>query len=159
MFRAIAGIWPFGEGVITRPTGSALFLPQKPYFPLGSLKRAVIYPGTEAETSDEAVIEALTAVDLSALAARLHEEENWGQILSGGEQQRLALARALIAKPDWLFLDEATSALDTPLAARVESALRRLLPKTTIVSIAHRNLDAQPGRQQSTLTIPASWAR
>jgi putative ATP-binding cassette transporter len=146
LFRAIAGIWPFGEGAITRPSGSALFLPQKPYFPLGSLKRAVVYPRAETEFTDDAVLEALAAVDLAPLAARLHEVENWSQILSGGEQQRLAIARALIAKPDWLFLDESTSALDPPLASRIHAALRRLLPKTTLVAISHQETDTLPGR-------------
>jgi putative ATP-binding cassette transporter len=146
LFRAIAGIWPFGEGSITRPSGSVLFLPQKPYFPLGSLKRTVVYPGVESGIDDETVRSALIAVDLPALADRLSEVENWGQILSGGEQQRLAIARALIAKPDWLFLDEATSALDAPLAARIHATLRRLLPKTTIVAISHQETETQPGR-------------
>jgi putative ATP-binding cassette transporter len=146
LFRAIAGIWPFGEGSITRPSGSVLFLPQKPYFPLGSLKRTVVYPGTEAEISDDEVRAALTAVDLAPLAARLDAVENWGQILSGGEQQRLALARALIAKPDWLFLDEATSALDLPMAAKIHVMLRRQLPKTTIVAISHQQTETLPGR-------------
>jgi len=147
LFRAIAGIWPFGEGSITRPSGTVLFLPQKPYFPLGSLKRSVVYPGVEAAFDDETVREALIAVDLPGLAGRLQETENWGQILSGGEQQRLAIARALIAKPDWLFLDEATSALDAQSAARIHSALRRLLPKTTIVAISHQATDAEAGRK------------
>jgi putative ATP-binding cassette transporter len=146
LFRAIAGIWPFGEGSITRPSGSALFLPQKPYFPLGSLKRTVVYPGPEIEVSDDAVRAALAAVDLAPLAKRLHDVENWGQILSGGEQQRLAIARALIAKPDWLFLDEATSAMEIPLAARIHATLRRLLPNTTIVAISHQEKATLPGR-------------
>jgi putative ATP-binding cassette transporter len=146
LFRAIAGIWPFGEGSITRPSGSVLFLPQKPYFPLGSLKRTVVYPGVEADISDDAVRQALDAVDLAALAPRLHEVENWGQILSGGEQQRLAIARALIAKPDWLFLDEATSAMEVSLAARIHATLRRLLPNTTIVAISHQETETLPGR-------------
>lgn len=146
LFRAIAGIWPFGEGSITRPSGSVLFLPQKPYFPLGSLKRTVVYPGVEADISDDAVHQALESVDLAPLAKRLHEVENWGQILSGGEQQRLAIARALIAKPDWLFLDEATSAMEVPLAARIHSMLRRLLPNTTIVAISHQETETLPGR-------------
>ncbi len=146
LFRAIAGIWPFGSGHITRPTGSALFLPQRPYFPLGSLKRAVAYPALEDSVSDETVSAALTAVELPELIARLHEVETWSQILSGGEQQRLAIARALIAKPDWLFLDEATSALDTPMAARMYRLLAKELPKTTVVAITHRELDAAPAR-------------
>ncbi len=146
LFRAIAGIWPFGEGSITRPTGSVLFLPQKPYFPLGTLKRTVVYPGVEADISDDAIISALEAVDLAPLVKRLHDLENWGQILSGGEQQRLAIARALIAKPDWLFLDEATSAMEVSLAARIHATLRKLLPTTTIVAISHQETETLPGR-------------
>jgi vitamin B12/bleomycin/antimicrobial peptide transport system ATP-binding/permease protein len=146
LFRAIAGIWPFGEGSITRPSGSVMFLPQKPYFPLGSLKRTVAYPSAETEIDDETVRAALVAVDLPDLAKRLDQVENWGQILSGGEQQRLAIARALIAKPDWLFLDEATSALDAPLAARIHAALRRMLPKTTLVAISHQSDEVQAAR-------------
>jgi putative ATP-binding cassette transporter len=146
LFRAIAGIWPFGEGSITRPSGSVLFLPQKPYFPLGTLKRTVVYPGVEADISDEAVSAALEAADLAPFIKRLHESENWGQILSGGEQQRLAIARALIAKPDWLFLDEATSAMEVSLATRIHATLRRLLPTTTIVAISHQESETLPGR-------------
>ncbi len=140
LFRAIAGIWPFGDGVITPPTGTALFLPQRPYFPLGSLKRSVVYPAQEQDFSDDTVRAALDAVELSGLNGRLEDTDNWGQILSGGEQQRLALARALLIKPDWLFLDEASSALDAPLAARIQAVLAAKLPNTTIVSITHRDM-------------------
>lgn len=147
LFRAIAGIWPFGAGTVTRPAGSALFLPQRPYFPLGSLKRTVAYPALEDSVTDDAVRDALAAVDLAALAPRLHDTETWGQMLSGGEQQRLALARALLAKPDWLFLDEATSALDAPLAEKVMGALRRMLPGTTIVAISHQDATVGGGRR------------
>jgi putative ATP-binding cassette transporter len=149
LFRAIAGIWPFGTGTITRPTGSALFLPQRPYFPLGSLKRAVTYPALETDIPDETVATALTTVELSHLTPRLHETESWSQILSGGEQQRLALARALITKPTWLFLDEATSALDTPLATRLHKILATNLPTTTIIAITHRDLDSTTPRRLS----------
>ncbi len=146
LFRAIAGIWPFGAGTVTRPAGSALFLPQRPYFPLGTLKRAVAYPLPETSVSDDAVQAALAATDLAALAPRLHDTETWSQMLSGGEQQRLALARALLAKPDWLFLDEATSALDAPLADKIMAALRRALPQTTIVAISHRDAEVATTR-------------
>jgi putative ATP-binding cassette transporter len=149
LFRAIAGIWPFGTGTITRPTGSALFLPQRPYFPLGSLKRAVTYPALETDFSDETVNTALTTVELAHLTPRLHETESWSQILSGGEQQRLALARALITKPNWLFLDEATSALDSPLATRLHKILATNLPTTTIIAITHRDLDSTTPRRLS----------
>ncbi len=147
LFRAIAGIWPFGTGSITRPTGTALFLPQRPYFPLGTLKRVVAYPAIETEISDDDVREALTLVELGPLASRLHEVENWSQVLSGGEQQRLAIARALLAKPDWLFLDEATSALDTTLASRIHAVLAKHLAATTVVAITHREIETPSSRR------------
>jgi putative ATP-binding cassette transporter len=146
LLRAIAGIWPHGQGEVKRPVGRVMFLPQRPYFPLGALKRAVTYPAPEDSLTDEAVGEALTALKLEHLIPRLHETENWGQVLSGGEQQRLALTRALTAKPDWLFLDEATAALDTPLANEINALLTAALPNTTIVSITHR--DAVGPRQR-----------
>jgi putative ATP-binding cassette transporter len=154
LFRAIAGIWPFGTGQITRPTGSALFLPQRPYFPLGTLKRTVVYPALDVDVSDDDVRNALTLVELGPLAVRLHDVETWSQILSGGEQQRLAIARALLAKPDWLFLDEATSALDLALTAKIHGVLKQYLPGTTIVAITHREIET-PASRKLTLTPEA----
>ncbi len=87
---------------------------------------------------------ALTAVGLENLIPRLADNENWGQVLSGGEQQRLAITRALVTQPDWLFLDEATAALDAPLTAKIQAVLKEKLPNTTIVSISHRDM-AAPG--------------
>jgi putative ATP-binding cassette transporter len=150
LFRAIAGIWPFGTGSVSRPEGSVLFLPQKPFFPLGSLKRAVTYPGVEADFADENIVAALAAVDLEHLAHHLHDLENWGQMLSGGEQQRLAIVRALLTKPSWLFLDEATSALDAPLAAKIQAVLQSHLPDTTVVAITHRDM-VQAGQRHLAL--------
>ncbi len=143
LFRAIAGIWPFGNGEITRPVGSLLFLPQKPYFPLGTLKRNIAYPAATGSVSNEDAAAALAAMGLGHLIPHLEENANWGQALSGGEQQRLALARALLAKPDWLFLDEATSALDKPLAEEIRATLRARLPGTTIVAISHHETSAR----------------
>ncbi len=140
LFRAIAGIWPFGSGEISRPSGRLLFLPQKPYFPLGTLKRNLAYPAAADSVTDEDAADALCAMGLSHLAGHLEENANWGQALSGGEQQRLALARALLAKPDWLFLDEATSAMDKPLAEEIRATLRSRLPGTTIVAISHHEM-------------------
>lgn len=140
LFRAIAGIWPFGEGVVEQPAGkSVMLLPQRPYIPIGTLRGAISYPAIEGAHPDEALLRALDAVHLPLLKDRLGEDANWSQILSGGEQQRLAVARALLARPDWLFLDESTSALDEPLEEAVYKAIRDSLPATTIVSIGHRS--------------------
>ncbi|MBW6397772.1 ABC transporter ATP-binding protein/permease [Roseomonas sp. HJA6] len=144
LFRAIAGIWPFGSGRIALPAqGRSLFLPQRPYIPLGSLKRAVCYPENEAEFTDDAVAAALEAAELGHLVPRLHEAETWDRRLSGGEQQRLALARALLLKPDWLFLDEATASLDPAAEERLYAKLKERLPGTALISIAHRPAVAQ----------------
>ena len=140
LFRAIAGIWPFGKGRLGVPAGqSALLLPQRPYLPLGSLRGAVVYPNTTDQFSDAAIREALVAAQLPDLAERLDEVDAWDQRLSGGEQQRLAIARAILAKPDWLFLDESTAALDEDNEAKIYQMLREKLPGTTIVSIGHRS--------------------
>jgi putative ATP-binding cassette transporter len=140
LFRAIAGIWPFGDGTIAAPAGkSVMLLPQRPYLPLGTLRDAVSYPGVAGTYPDEAIIAALKAASLPHLTGRLNEEAFWVQVLSLGEQQRVAIARVLLAKPDWLFLDEATAALDEPLEEAIYQALRTALPLTTIVSIGHRS--------------------
>jgi putative ATP-binding cassette transporter len=139
IFRAIAGLWPHGAGEIRRPgTGDMLFLPQRPYLPIGSLRRAVAYPSDPAGVGDAAIVAALRRCRLDKLVERLDEEHHWAQVLSPGEQQLLALARAFLHAPRWLFLDEATSALDESTEAYVYRELGRKLPYTTIVSIAHR---------------------
>ncbi len=138
LFRALAGIWPFGAGHVQRPRGTTLFLPQRPYIPLGTLRHAVTYPGEPDAYSDAQTAAALHDVGLDSLAAQLDDDDNWSQRLSGGEQQRLAIARALLARPDWLFLDEATASLDPEAESQLYGLLRDRLPHTTIVSIAHR---------------------
>ncbi|MBM3383628.1 MAG: ABC transporter ATP-binding protein/permease [Betaproteobacteria bacterium] len=139
LLRALAGIWPYWKGRITIPRGARLlFLPQKPYLPIGSLKHAVCYPEDAARVSDEEAREALRATGLAHLAADLAREENWAQLLSGGEQQRLAFARALINRPDWLFMDEATASLPEQTQAELYALLPQRLPGTTFVSIGHR---------------------
>lgn len=155
LFRAVAGIWPFGKGRIDVPKGqSALVLPQRPYLPLGTLRGAVVYPNTTDQFTDAAIREALVAAQLPQFADRIDEVDAWDQRLSGGEQQRLAIARAVLTKPDWLFLDESTAALDEPSEAAIYRMLRERLPGTTIVSIGHRStlhalhdrrIDMQPG--------------
>jgi len=140
LFRAISGVWPFGEGVISAPAGaSVMLLPQKPYIPIGTLRNAVTYPQDAAHFDDAALRKALENALMGPFIELLDEEDNWGQRLSGGEQQRLAVARALLAKPDWLFLDEATSALDEPTEAALYRLLADHLPGTTVVSIGHRS--------------------
>ena len=139
LFRALAGIWPFGRGRVRFPGNArVLFLPQKPYIPIGDLRGAVAYPGAAAEFGDDAIRGALADVGLDALADRLDDRQNWTMQLSGGEQQRLAIARALLHRPDWLFLDEATAALDEASERRLYGLLEQRLSRATIVSIAHR---------------------
>jgi vitamin B12/bleomycin/antimicrobial peptide transport system ATP-binding/permease protein len=139
LFRALAGIWPYWRGRIRLPKGARLlFLPQKPYLPIGSLKRAVAYPDDPAKFADDEVIAVLDTVGLPHLKERLDQSQNWAQVLSGGEQQRLAFARALLYKPDWLFLDEATASLPDADQDRLYSLLKKRLPDTTIMSIGHR---------------------
>ena len=140
LFRAISGIWPYGRGTIDRPADAkVMLLPQRPYVPSGTLKTAVAYPSVADAYSDKAVREALELAGLASLACEIDSEDNWPQRLSGGEQQRLAVARALLDKPDWLFLDEATSAVDEKLEAGIYRMLSEILPNTTIVSIGHRS--------------------
>jgi len=156
LFRAIAGIWPFGRGLIHRPQDfQALFLPQRPYFPLGTLREAVLYPMGSTSRSDEEVKDALTAVGLSHLTARLDESANWALRLSGGEQQRVAFARALLQKPEWLFLDEASSNLDDASQARLYDLLTHRLKDSTIVSIGHREGLAEYHQQRVALQATA----
>ena len=140
LFRAIAGIWPFGHGRVTLPAGArTLFLPQKPYLPLGTVREIVSYPTPPDGLSDAAVTEALEAVGLPDLTTRLDETANWALRLSPGEQQRIAFARALLLKPDWLFLDEATSAIDEATETRLYTLLRERLPRATLLSVGHRS--------------------
>ncbi len=149
LFRAIAGLWPCGQGTIALPaTGRLLFLPQKPYLPIGSLRSVVSYPTPDGGFTDAAIAEALAACGLPQLAAQLDDARYWTQQLSPGEQQRLAFARTLLQQPDWLFLDEATSAIDEPGERQLYQLLRDRLPKTAVVSIGHRATLAEFHGQQ-----------
>ncbi|MBR2179069.1 MAG: ABC transporter ATP-binding protein/permease [Selenomonadaceae bacterium] len=139
LLRTLAGIWFYAEGNINLPEGAkVLFLPQRPYLPLGTLRRAIEYPSTETQ-SKERLSEILETVGLKELTDKLEVEDDWSRILSLGEQQRLAFARVLLREPDFLFLDEATSALDEPREQEMYQMLRERLPRLTIVSVGHRS--------------------
>jgi putative ATP-binding cassette transporter len=140
LLRALSGIWPYGQGSIHLPEhASLMLLPQKPYLPQGTLRAVIAYPAAPDFYSDDAILAALTLVGLGKLSGALDEEAMWAQRLSGGEQQRIAMARALLAKPEWLFLDEATSALDEESENRLYEMLKVNLPSATIISIGHRS--------------------
>ncbi len=138
IMRAIAGVWPWGRGSVELPSGRIAFMPQKPYFPLGTLREAILYPEKPSGIDDEEIREALHNVGLDHLRGRLDDDERWDHILSGGEQQRVAFARVLLQKPAWVFMDEATSALDDAGQANVMRLLAEDLPGTAVVSIGHR---------------------
>jgi putative ATP-binding cassette transporter len=139
LVRAIAGIWPFGRGKVRAALDARiLFLPQRPYLPIGTLRDVVSYPMPAGGIDDAALREALGAVGLTDLVGRLDEATSWALQLSPGEQQRIAFARVLIQKPDWLFLDEATSAVDEATEAGLYRLVHERLAKTTVFSIGHR---------------------
>jgi putative ATP-binding cassette transporter len=146
LLRAIAGLWPYVEGTVIRPLGGdALFLPQKPYLPLGTLRTALYYPaaaagtGVNGGTPADPAGEVLRQCQLAHLIPRLDEDADWTGILSLGEQQRLAIGRALLARPQVMFLDEASSAMDEGLEHAMYQLLREALPATVLVSVGHRS--------------------
>jgi vitamin B12/bleomycin/antimicrobial peptide transport system ATP-binding/permease protein len=139
LVRAIAGLWPWGDGQVVMQRGSKLLmLPQRPYVPLGSLRRATTYPLAAEDVKDDDVRSALKEVGLEHLLDRLDEESPWEQTLSGGEKQRLAFARLLIHKPNLIVLDEATSALDPESQERLMGLIGEKIPEATVISVGHR---------------------
>lgn len=158
LMRALAGLWPFGDGAIDAPVDARMmFVPQQSYLPIGTLKAALAYPSATDTFSDDACSEALRACGLADYVERLGETGHWTRILSPGEQQRLAGARVLLHKPDYLFLDEATSALDADNEARLYRLFDERLPKAAIVSIAHR--ESVASFHQQTLDVRRDEAR
>lgn len=158
LFRTISGLWPYCRGVVSVPAGERmLFLPQKPYLPITSLRQAAVYPDPPEAHEDGAIRQALADCGLGHLNDALDSVRHWSQQLSPGEQQRLAFARAVLLQPRWLFLDEATSALDEGF----ESALYRLmidrLPDTALISIAHRPALAAFHDRRLDLSAAVGW--
>ena len=139
LIRAMAGLWPWGSGQILRPKGATFaFMPQRPYLPLGTLRHALLYPAEDEGQPDEALAEALRRCGLAHLVPRLHEEDQWESILSGGEKQRLAFARLLVSPPDIIIMDESTAALDEESQARMLDFLRTDLAPAMVLCVAHR---------------------
>lgn len=140
LLRALAGLWPYAEGEVRRPLGNqALFLSQRPYLPLGDLRTAIAYPAPGTPADDARMQQALRQVNLAHLTERLEVSNDWSNILSVGEQQRLAFARLLFNRPQVVFLDESTSAMDEGLEHALYSLLRSEMPDTLLVSVGHRS--------------------
>lgn len=145
LIRAIAGLWPWGQGRILLPAGAKLaFVPQRPYIPLGTLRNALAYPAEGEHLSQERALAVMKDVGLGYLAQKVDDEdERWDQTLSGGERQRVAFARLLLDEPNVIIMDEATAALDVDSEFRLLTLLFERLPKATIFSVGHR-----PGLQE-----------
>jgi len=139
LLRALGNLWPNGKGQIRMPQERTLFLPQKPYLPIGSLREALSYPQPADTYPAERYAEVLKVCRLEPLIERLEEINHWQSLLSPGEQQRVAFARALLFAPKWLYLDEATSAMDEDDEAALYQALIDQLPGVTLISVGHRN--------------------
>lgn len=158
LLRAISGIWPFGEGNVQIPDGNrCFFLPQRPYLPLGSLRDALLYPQENNLVSAQDIKNVMEKCELMHFFARVNEVDDWSRILSLGEQQRVAFARVLLAKPDIIFLDESTSALDEKTEAVMYNLLKENLPNAAILSIGHRSTLHQYHKQQLHLSGDGNW--
>lgn len=140
LLRAIAGLWPFGRGLISIPgQQKIMFVPQKAYLPLGTLREVLLYPDAAQNIADHEIKEIMALCKLEWLSGQLERVEDWSHILSLGEQQRIAFARVLLQRPQWLFLDEATSALDETTERLLYKLLREKLTDTAIISVGHRS--------------------
>lgn len=137
--RSIAGIWPYGSGKITLPSHkNIMFLPQKFYMPIGTLREALLFPDKVFHVKNEELVDLLNAVGMSRLTNQLHEVKPWSENLSPGELQRISFLRVLLQKPDWVFLDETTSSLDLVNEKRMYELLKKHLPNTSVISVGHR---------------------
>jgi len=168
LFRALAGLWPIGQGQVALPaSGDVLVMPQKPYFPLGTLRQAITYPIPASDVDEAAVRTAMAAVGLGHLQPRLDQEADWPVMLSGGEQQRAGFARALLRRPAVLMLDEPTSTLDDDAASELYRVLIASLPEAIILTIDRRGelaafhprrIELKSASPQSSLARPPDLA-
>ena len=157
LLRTIAGLWSYAEGKIFCPQHNALFLSQRPYLPQGNLLTALYYPDTTENVDLAKITRVLEQVQLAHLQDRLEQEQDWGRILSLGEQQRLAFARLLLHKPKVAFLDEASASLDEGMEHAMYRLIREELPNTTIISVGHRSTLVPLHQQQLELHTDGSW--
>lgn len=158
LLRALAGLWPFGEGYVSLPRAEgSMFLPQRSYLPLGNLRDALLYPANDTSIPTERLDQVLTQVGLQALVTQLDVLAPWAQVLSLGEQQRLAMARALLQRPAYLFLDEATSALDEAAERELYTLLVAELPQTALVSVGHRSTLQQFHDRRLEMLSDGAW--
>jgi putative ATP-binding cassette transporter len=157
LLRSLAQLWPFTSGTLRRPADDTLFLSQMPYVPLGDLRSVISYPAVAGEFDNAAIQAALDTVTLGHLASRLDEVTDWGKVLSPGEQQRIAFARVLLAKPKVVFLDESTSALDEGQEFALYRSLRTALPDCVVVSVSHRSTVEQHHDRRLELLGGGQW--
>jgi vitamin B12/bleomycin/antimicrobial peptide transport system ATP-binding/permease protein len=159
LLQSLAGLWPFVSGSVRLPSGrhDAMFVPQLPYIPLGDLRAVVSYPSEEGVVDDREIQQALVKVALSHLAIRLNEVRDWGKVLSVGEQQRIAFARVLLAKPRAVFLDESTSAMDEGLELMLYERIRAEFPDAILVSVSHRSTVEQFHGRHLELVGDGEW--
>jgi len=159
LMRSLAGIWPFGQGRIAMPKEERiLFLPQKTYLPLGTLRESLLYPYSADFATDDAIRHIMELCKLSQLVDKLDQREDWSHVLSLGEQQKIAFARAILQKPDWLFLDEATSAIDEGAEDELYKLIGTYLPQTSMISIGHRSTLAAYHQRKLTIDTIGNWS-
>lgn len=137
LLYTIKGLWGYGKGTIEKPKGKAIFLSQNPYLPIGTIAQVLTYPDEKLKLQDKDILHALEKVKLDHLKGKIHEFNNWELILSGGEQQRLALARIWVQNPDWVYMDESLSATDIECRNEILKNIEKDFPNITIFAIHH----------------------
>jgi putative ATP-binding cassette transporter len=157
LLRSLAQLWPFTSGTVRCPADDTMFLSQLPYMPLGDLRTVISYPAIAGEFDDAAIQSALDTLALGHLSGRLDEVADWAKVLSPGEQQRIAFARVLLAKPKAVFLDESTSALDEGQEFALYRSLRTALPECIVVSVSHRSTVEQHHDRRLELLGGGQW--